>query len=187
MNVEDLGDLFGYELQGVYYIETELPGELAQLAEQANVDTLDEITDAGFREDVREVFSAHGDETQAHAERLEGAFDLFGREPDPREVPAFDGLFLEKERFNNIVLNDAARPLFYLDVGMKVEQLELRCYDSLLRLAAALDLPSDVVDDLETNREEDAETLRRLEELSESAGAEEIRTKLAEDSPQVFD
>ena len=185
MNVEDLGDLFGYQLEGLYYVETELPEELAQLADQANVDTIDEISDAEFRDDVREAFSDHREETEAHAARLEDAFEPLGRTPSSREVPALDGLFLEKERFNNIVLNDAARLLFYLDAGMKVEQLEVRCYDSLLQLAAALDLPSDVVDGLEKNRDEDAATLRRLEELSDSPGAEEIRAKLAEDTPEV--
>lgn len=183
MNVEDLGDLFEYELQGIYYVETELVDGLRLLAEQMEVDTLDETSDADFRDAVRETLMDHRRQTETHAERLEAGFDHFGREPRPRAVPALDGLFTEKERFNNVVLNDAARPLFYLDVAMKVEQLELRCYESLLRFADSLDLPSEVVEGLEANRDEDERTFRRLQELANGPETKAICEALVPEPP----
>lgn len=185
MNIEDAGDLFFYELKAAYYVETRVREELAEMADQANVETLDEQSDASFREDVSGVFSSHRDQTETHVERLEEVFDSLDRQPETHEVPAVDELFAEKERFNNVVLNDAARPIYYLDVGAKVEQFEVQSYDSLLRLASALELDDGVVENLRANREEDDEVRRRVTELAESEGAEEVLAYLADETPVV--
>lgn len=185
MNIEDAGDLFLYELKAAYYVETKVAEELAEMADQTNVDTLDEESDSSFREDVHEVFQSHRDQTETHVERLEAVFDALDRQPEAHEVLAVDELFAEKEQFNNVVLNDAARPLYYLDVGAKVEQLEVQGYDSLLQLASALELDDDVVENLEANREEDDEVRRRVTELAESEGADEILGYLVDETTVV--
>ncbi|RDI69671.1 YciE/YciF ferroxidase family protein [Halopelagius longus] len=185
MNIEDAGDLFFYELKGAYYIETKVAEELAELADQANIETLDEQADESFREDVHDAFRTHHDQTETHVGRLEEVFDALDRQPETHEIRAVDEIFAEKEQFNNVVLNDAARPLYYLDVGAKVEQLEVQCYDSLLQLAEALDLDDGVVDTLAANREEDEEARRRMTELAEGDGADEVLAHLVDETTVV--
>ncbi len=182
MNIETLHDLFLYELRGAYYVETELADALEGIRDRVAVDTLDEVADEELHETVAEAFASHREETERQVERLERAFDAIDRQPETREMPSLDALVDETERFNNVVLNDAIRPLFYLDAGTKIERLELRMYDSLLRLARALDAPEDAIDALETNRREEEAALTNLRELSDGSEADSVLDELAERS-----
>lgn len=185
MNIETLHDLFLYELHGLYRTERTLVEELDQLADQTAVNSLDEASDEEIRDTLRQAFEDHRDETETHVERLERVFESVDRQPDERDVPALDGLVAEKERFTNVVLNDAIRPLFYLDAGIKIERLEIRTYESLVENARALDVPDDAVEALEANLQDERDALAELEELSESDAVESLRESLAEDSPEL--
>ena len=185
MNIETLHDLFLYELHGLYRIERTLVAELDQLADHVAVDSLDEASDGELRDALREALADHRDETEAHVERLERVFESVERQPEERGVPALDGLVEESERFSNVVLNDAIRPLFYLDSGIKVERLEIRTYESLIETAEALGVTDDAVEALEANLRDERDALAELEDLSESSAAESLREALAEESPEL--
>lgn len=185
MNIETLHDLFLYELHGLYRTERTLVDELDQLADQTAVNTLDEAADAELRDALREAFEDHRDETETHVERLERVFESIDRQPDERDVPALDGLVREKEQFSNVVLNDAMRLLFFLDAGIKVEQIEIRTYESLVANARALDVSDDAVEALESNLRDERDALAELEDLAESSAVESLRESLAEDSPEL--
>lgn len=185
MNIETLHDLFLYELHGLYRTEQTLVEELDQLADQTAVNSLDEASDEEFRDALREAFEDHRDETETHVERLERVFESIDRRPETRDVPPLDGFVEEKEWFSNVVLNDAMRPLFYLDAGVKIEQLEIRTYESLVENAGALDVPDDAVEALEANLRDERDALAELEDLSGSDAVESLREALGDDSPEL--
>lgn len=185
MNVETLHDLFLFELQGLYYVETELADELAELADQADVNSLDDRPDADLRDALTSALTDHRSETETHVQRLEDAFATLDRQPEPREDHSLDGLLTEKDRFVNVVLNDAARLPFFLDVARKAERIEIRSYESAIENARALGAADEVIDALEANLAEERAALEELTELAESDGASELREGMAEESPEA--
>lgn len=171
MNLETVHDLFVAELRRAYAIERRLVDELETLSRDVDVDALDGTDDPDdVRDALRTTLSDHRAETETHRDRLEDAFDALDEPVETRSTAALDGLVEEKELFNNVVLADELRPLYYLEVARDVEQLEITGYDRLLRLADHLDVPGDVVDALEQNLEEERSALERIESLAESEG-----------------
>ena len=86
MAVETLDDLFEYQLQSIYYVETEL------------ADALDELQTSATNGQLVEAFAAHRDETKRHVERLEEVFAALGVPAETRNVPSVDGLREESGR-----------------------------------------------------------------------------------------
>lgn len=185
MNVETLHDLFTYRLQSAYYVETELVDVLDELAAAVSVDALDEVTDPSLRDELRDIFETHREETTDHVKRLETAFEVVDRQPETRTVPTLDGVVDESQRFNNLVLNDALRLPYYLDVAATVEELEIRLYDRLVRLAEALELPEEATDELEATLSEEREVLERLESLDDSDEMAAAFDELAAQCPEI--
>lgn len=186
VNVETLSDLFVYELQGIHYLETQLGDAMEQLAGQSTVDSLDDRPDSELREPVRNLFDDHHERADERTERLDRAFDALDRLVDSREreVPAVDALFEEKDRFNNVLLNDALRSPFYLGVTVRADDLLVRSYESALDLADALDASGDVTDELEANRDDVEELLEDVRDVRESEAFESMLDEQAERSPQ---
>lgn len=186
MNVETLSDLFVYEMQGIRYVETRLGDAMEQLAGQSTVDSLDDVPDGKFRESVSGLFDDHRERADERVERLDRAFDALDRLVDSREreVAAVGALFDEKDRFNNVLLNDALRAPFYLDVTAKADDLLVRNYESALDLADALDASDDVTDALEANRDDLEDLLEAVSEVRESEKFEALLDEQAARSPQ---
>lgn len=185
MNVETLHDLFVYELEEVYRTETELEEVSDELANETAIDSLDDFSDAETRESLADVFADHGEETAAQADRLERVFEAVDRRPDGRGAPAFTGILDGKDWFDNVVYNDAARLLFYLDFGRNVEQMEIRAYESLLENGRAFGLPDDAVGALESNLDEERNAAERLAALAESDEVGALREETGEQSPEL--
>lgn len=184
MNVETLRDLFVYELEEAYQIETTLVDALEEVADGAAIDSLDNFSDAETRESLSDVFADHRDETAEQVERLERVFEAVDRRPETRSALALEGLLDGRDRFDNVVLNDAVRLLFYLDLGRDIERLEVRTYESLLENARALGLPDDAIEALEANLGEERDVSAKLQELSESSEVGSLRDEMADQSPQ---
>lgn len=180
MNVETIHDLFEVELRKAYSIESALVDELATLEDDVATDALDELRQRDLHEALGEAIADHREETERHVERLESAFEALDRQPEGRSTPALDGLFEEKELFNNVVLNDGVRPVYYLGASQAVEQLEITTYDRLLQLAGHLDVPEAVTDALEANRDEERAMLDELESLAEGEAAASLLDALAD-------
>lgn len=175
MNVETVEDLFDRELLRAYSIESALVDELATLEDDADVDALDSTSQTEPRDDLTELFADHRAQTEDHVARLEDAFDALDVRPEGRSTPALDGIVAEKDRFNNVVLNDAVRPSYYVGTAAEIEGLEIAVYERLLRTANHLDLPGEVTEALEANLREEVDTLERLQELG---GSEEFESML---------
>lgn len=179
MNIETLHDLFETELRRTYAVETKLADALTTLADDADVDTLDDIQENEVRDSLGELLSEHAAETADHVARLEEAFEALDRQPETRSTPALDGLIEEKERFNNVVLNDEMRPLYYLGTGEQIERLEIGLYKRLLRLADHLDVSEQVSEPFERNLEEERSALESIQSLAESDDAASLADAIA--------
>lgn len=184
MNVETLHDLFVSEMQRLYGVETALVDELTALERDTRVDALDGMQETDARERLLAVLDEHRAETETHVERLEAALEALGRTPNARSTPALEGLVDEKELFNNVVLNDEIRPLFYLGTSKGIERLEITAYERLLTIGDRLDVPDGVIDRLQRNLEEEEKTLRTLESLSNGEEFESLLDGLAASADQ---
>lgn len=182
MTVETARDLFEYRLQEIYYVETELDETLDTLADDIMVDALDDVQKTECRHELREAIETQRSRTTDHVERLEAVFEALDSEPEPRRMAMFDRWIDEKERFNNVVLNDELRPPFYLGVTMTLERMEITVYEGLIQFAELLDLPEGITDSLETNLTEDREMLQRLDSIAESEAFEELLSASADRS-----
>lgn len=181
MNIETLSDLFAVEMHRAYSMETQLAEELETLERDAAVDALDDLQSqtAETRETLKELFAHHRDQTRTQIERLEDALEALGRPGESRSTPALDGLLAEKELFNNVVLSDDLRPLYYLGVARQIEHLEITTYERLLRFASHLNVPDEVRDALERNLEEERAMLETFEDVSDD---EAVTTLLEEEA-----
>lgn len=160
-------DAFTIELQRLYYLERELVSELDTLTSDISIDTLDDFQVTGCRKRLQDRVERHRDETESHIERLEEVFDAIDEEPNARHAPEIDGWIDDKEQFNNVVLNDKLRPLYYLDATTKLEEIERSAYEPVRALATRLENEG-VVDSIEHNIEEEREMLDDLESLADS-------------------
>lgn len=174
MNVETLHDLFVSEIQRLYAIETTLVDELETLEQDTDVDALDDLRETDAREALEDVLADHRAETQTHVERIEEALEALNQTPNPRSTPALEGLIKEKELFNNVILADEIRPLYYLGVSEQIERLEITAYERLLAIGDYLDISDEVIDPLQQNLDDETATLRTLESLSEGEDFESL-------------
>lgn len=186
VNVESPYDLFVFELQGVRALETELAEAMETLSTQSGIDSLDDDPGDEFRKRAGDLFESHGDRTAERIDRLDDAFDALDTRvtTSERTDPAIEALLEENERFNNVVLEDALRNPFYLDVAIKAEQLVVQGYESALDVAEHLDLNREVVEILEANRDDAEEMLGEAEDLDGSSALDSLFDRLAEESPR---
>lgn len=162
MNVETIDDLFEYQLEGMYYTETEL------------VDALDELASETSNEELRQGFQEHKEETQEHVERLEAVFQVLGREPDTHENPVMDGLEQAKSEFTDSAESQEIKDLYFIGAGIKTERIEITGYEGLLQLAEQLDMGDEVTGPLNKTLEEEEETLDELQAMTEQEQIEQL-------------
>lgn len=167
MTVETLHDKFVYELQQLYYMETEL------------VDVLDEMVVGTADEDISDGFQKHQRETVTQARRLEGVFESLGEEPRARQCYGLDGLIEDRQEFlDNAAEDNDLIDLYNVGAGMKVERLEITAYEGLLTHADRLDLPTEVTEPLDENLAEEKATLRELKGIAEGSTLQQLLGRL---------
>lgn len=177
MNVETIEDLFRRELLRAYSIETRLVEELAALQDDVDREALDSQRNTAPRENLQELLTEHLSQTEEHVVRLENAFEELDQQAEVRSTPALDGIVEEKERFNNVVLNDEVRPVYYLGTAEEIESVEITVYERLVRLAEHLDVPDSVIEALEANLGDEVETRDDLQVL---AGSDDVASLIDE-------
>ncbi|SEW27614.1 YciE/YciF ferroxidase family protein [Natrinema salifodinae] len=169
-------DALTTELERLYYVERELCDELETLAADVSIDALDDGRATGCREQLCETIDEHCSETRRHCERIENAFDALGEEPATRRVPEFDGLIADKEKFNNVVLNDELRPLYYVETVLKLEALECTSYETALSLASTIEGEESeaVVDALRPNYDDERAMRTDVESLADGGAVDRL-------------
>jgi len=166
MDIETLADLYTHRLETIYSVELEQREILSQLEDDVATDALDTSGDDTLRTELRSLIEAHREQTETQIDRLETVFERLGRRPNTREAPAIRGLLDEKERFNNVILNDALRPAYYIEFMKLVERTEIIAYDSLLRIAEQLEVGDEATDLLEASLDEEEDTFDELDSYS---------------------
>ena len=166
MQVDDLDDMFVYQLQEMYAVEKKLVEVLGTLAEDATDDKLEK----GFRD--------HQEETRNHVERVEEAFRALDRESEGSESLVLDAMIEERERFVEQTPRGELHDLFDLQAGIKTERMEITGYEGLLTLAEKLDLSGDVTDPLERNLDSEESTLNELEAMAKGSKGKGLIQKL---------
>ena len=157
MVIQTLAELFDYELQAAYFMETELVGALDEMARETQHD------------EMSRAFANHRDETREHVERLEEVFEARGLAPEMAESHAVVGL-IQDHRNAAGQINDAdVQDLYNVGAGMKVERTEITAYDNLITLAKKLDLDDEVIEPLDDIRDEEEDTFKRLQRMSQGS------------------
>ncbi|AEH36202.1 YciE/YciF ferroxidase family protein [Halopiger xanaduensis] len=169
-------DALTAELERLYYVERKLRDELETLSSDVAIDTLDDLRELECREQLQYAVDRHREQTDRHVERIERAFDALGEEPDTRRVPELDGLIADKEKFNNVVLNDGLRPLFYIETVLKLEAIECTAYERTMGIAGALedDAGDAVVDALEKNYDDECDLRSEIDSLADGEAVETL-------------
>ena len=111
-------------------------------------------------ESLAAAVEEHLAQTHGHVTRVEEAFRALGAEPvSARSAPAA-ALAAEHEETAAKIAEPRLADLFHAGAAITTEHYEIAGYDVLLQLAR-----DDVAESLAQNREEEAETLKRLEQL----------------------
>jgi ferritin-like metal-binding protein YciE len=159
MKMATLKDLFLEELKDLYSAEKQLIKALPKMAKAAT------------SEELKEGFLEHLEQTKGHAERLEQVFELLGQKPRAKTCKAMEGLIEEGKE----LLEEDAEPEV-LDAGLiaaaqRVEHYEIAGY-GCVRTYAELLGEEEARDLLQQTLDEEAETDRKLTELSEQINVE---------------
>jgi ferritin-like metal-binding protein YciE len=148
-----LARLFLHELGDILYVERKLAGEVLPKL-------IDEVSDEEFRSGLE----SHLVETRKHVANVEQVFEIFGEEPKAEECVAFEGLKAEHDK---MVEETSSSLIDIVDVGAaaRTENYEIAAYEGLRRMAKALG-EDKAVDLLDTNLEQEKETLREVEKIA---------------------
>ncbi|MDF1586892.1 YciE/YciF ferroxidase family protein [Marinimicrococcus flavescens] len=154
MAVSTMQDLFVNELRDIYHAEKQLLKALPKMAKAAS------------REDLRQAFQSHLEETRGHVERLEEVFDTLDLAKRGKTCEAMQGLVEEGREILEEVEDGAVRDAGLITAAQKVEHYEIASYGSLVALARQI------------GNEEVATILHRT--LEEEKAADQKLTKLAQ-------
>lgn len=150
-------------------------------SEQNLVNVLSSMADAATKEELREAFLTHKQQTRVHAERLEQVFSILGIPPEPVPSVGLQGLFDEGwQVIDETDEGSAQRDVALIIAAQKVEHYEMACYGSLVTLARTLgqiEVANILTPTLEEEKETDA-MLTIIAEANINAEASEEPTDL---------
>jgi ferritin-like metal-binding protein YciE len=141
-------EIFSYKLGSALSMENEILGMLEKLQQETQ------------REELRELFKAHADETRQHVRNIEESFRLLDEEPDESPCPvvealAKDGSAAMKKTDESII--DAV----ILAGATEVEHYEIAVYETLITNAEARGAP-EVAALLRQNLEQEQGALEKV-------------------------
>jgi ferritin-like metal-binding protein YciE len=134
-------------------------------AEHQLVEALEELAGDSSREDLRNAFHRHREETQQQIGRLEQCFELLGESPEKTECQGIRGLVGEKEAFTDEEPTQDLIDVFNVEAAIKAESYEICEYESLIDMAREMK-HSKVVQLLNQNLKEEKSTLKKMEDFS---------------------
>ncbi len=126
MSLDTIEALLVEQLQDLYYAEKHLVKALPKMAKAAST------------AELKEAFTAHASETEAHVARLELVFEALGVSAKAKKCPAIDGLLAEAAE----MMAESGEPAV-LDAGLiasaqRVEHYEMAAYGNMKAFAEAL-------------------------------------------------
>ena len=148
-----LRDLLVDELRDLHSAETQLVKALPKMAKAATDDKL------------KTGFSHHLEQTKEHVSRLEKALGILEVKPAGKTCQAMKGLVDEGGEAIDMQGPDAVRDANLIGAAQRVEHYEIAAYGTARNFAETLG-ESEIVQLLQTTLDEEAETDRKLTELS---------------------
>lgn len=118
--------LFEKGLKELYYVETHL------------VKALEELKDSSVREDIRESFDAHRQETQEQIKRLKEIFKMEDKSPQPETAQVLAGLIEDRKKIVREKHSPETIEFFNLNVAAMAERIEISLYEKMIFLAKSL-------------------------------------------------
>jgi ferritin-like metal-binding protein YciE len=113
----------------------------------------------------------HLGQTREHGPRLEQVFRALDAEPSSNLSPPVEKLAQHHDELADSFTDDGLADFFHAAAAATTEHHELAAYDALLELAPSVALSDEARAQLERNRGEEAEALKRLQgELERLAG-----------------
>jgi ferritin-like metal-binding protein YciE len=125
--LSNLEDLFKHLLQDMYYAEHQLKDELPKMAKKAT------------REDLKQGFEDHLEETKDQIKKLEKVFEILGYEKEKEECEAIEGLLEEAEELIEEAKKGPVRDAALIAAAQKVEHYEIASYGTLCAIANELE------------------------------------------------
>ena len=143
-------------------------------AEQMLVEALQEQADAASNTQLKKAFESHLAQTQKQVERLQRCFEEIGEEPEDEECKGMKGLV---EEFRSFVQEKNPSPdildHFACGAAAKVEQYEIKGYESLIELAESME-HNQAVKLLNQSLKEEQSTLEKMEKFGERLQPENL-------------
>jgi ferritin-like metal-binding protein YciE len=153
-------ELFHYKLGAALKMENTVLSMLGDLEENAQ------------REQLKQQFRHHAEETQQQIRNIEQAFQALGEEVDDSPCPAIEGL--EKEGKANIKkADDKMVDAVILSGAAETEHHEIAVYEGLITEAEAMG-KQDVVQLLQQNLEQEQHTLEEVKQATKQLAQEQF-------------
>ena len=148
-------ELFSYKLGAALKMENTVLEMLGDLEENST------------REELKQQFRHHADETREQIQNIEQSFEALGQEPDDSPCPAIEGL--EKEGKANIKkTDDTLVDNVILSGAAETEHHEIAMYETLIAHADGL-AEHDVARLLRENLEQERHALGEVQRLMRAA------------------
>jgi ferritin-like metal-binding protein YciE len=151
-------ELFSFKLGAALKMENKVLDMLGDLEEEAQ------------RDQLKEQFRHHADETREQIANIEQAFRAIGEEPDDSPCPAIEGI--EKEGKANIKkADDSVVDAVILSGAAETEHHEIAVYEGLITHAEAMG-NQEVVRLLSQNLEQEQHTLEEVKDATRELAQE---------------
>jgi ferritin-like metal-binding protein YciE len=169
--------------------ETELTEETAMSLENLLIDELKDLYNAENQlvkalpkmakgaesEDLKELFTAHLEETKGQVERLKQVFELLGKRPTGKTCKAMQGLVEEGKEQLESDEEGAAKDVGIAGAALRVEHYEIAGYTAVIAIAKALgqdEIVELLMENLNEEQTASEKVLAQAEASIEEASAE---------------
>jgi ferritin-like metal-binding protein YciE len=143
----------------------------AALTMENNVlEMLGELEENSTRDELKQQFRHHADETRQQIQNIEKSFEALGEEPNDSPCPAIQGL--DKEGKANIKkADDSVVDAVILSAAAETEHHEIAVYEGLITHAEAMG-QNQVVQLLQQNLEQEQHTLDEVKQATQKLARE---------------
>ena len=140
--------------------------------ENTVLEMLGDLEEASQRDQLKEQFRHHAEETRQQIHNIEEAFQALGDEPDDSPCPAIEGI--EKEGKANIKkADDSLVDAVILSGAAETEHHEIAVYEGLITEAQAMG-KHDIVNLLERNLEQEQHTLQEVNHATQELAQQQF-------------
>lgn len=140
--------------------------------ENTVLEMLDKLEEAAQKEQLKQQFRHHADETRQQIANLEQAFAALGEEPDDSPCPAIQGI--DKEgKANMKKADDSVIDAVILSGAAETEHHEIAVYEGLITEAEAMG-KHDIVRLLQENLEQEQHTLEEVKQATQQLARQQF-------------